>query len=29
MGAGVEKIGVVTDGMRREAAGGGSAGGQP
>ena len=27
MGAGVEKIGVVTDGMRREAAGGGSAGG--
>jgi biopolymer transport protein ExbD len=28
MGAGVEKIGVVTDGMRREAAGGG-AGGQP
>ena len=29
MGAGVQKIGVVTDGMRREAAGGGSAGGQP
>ena len=27
MGAGVEKIGIVTDGMRREAAGGGSAGG--
>jgi biopolymer transport protein ExbD len=29
MGAGVEKIGVVTDGMRREAAAGGTAGGQP
>jgi biopolymer transport protein ExbD len=27
MGAGVEKIGVVTDGMRREAAAGGTAGG--
>ena len=27
IGAGVEKIGLVTDGMRREAAGG-SAGGQ-
>ena len=29
MGAGVEKIGVVTDGMREAAARGGTAGGQP
>jgi len=27
MGAGVEKVGIVTDGMRREAMGGGSGGG--